>query len=707
MKKLIIRLVLIAILGAGSWAGYTALKKLPAKQSSSFPSAKVRQGDVVVRSFARGELRAVRTATLTAPNLFGTVQVTKLASLGAFARDKDLIAEFDDSELLSRLEEKQLELDQLDEQLKKSQADLAIRDNQDQVELLSTRYSVRRAELEVKRNELLSEIDQKKNKLSLEESQRRLKQLESDIKSRREQAQAELAVLRERKNKAVLEMNREKTRLNQVKVLSPMSGLVAIKQARGSGFFMFGSQLPDIREGDQLQPGMPIAEVLDLSEMEVLARIGELDRANLREGQDVIVTLDALAGKKLHGKIKSMSGTASANIFSSDPAKKFDVVFSIDMQELLRSLGATPDQIAKVIATAEANRKKPIVPSFGAGMFAGGMMMGGGMPGGGMPGGGAPGGFGGAPGGAPGGPMAGGMGGPGGGGPPTMRMGGGAPGGAGGGMMGGMMGGGNMTDEQRTKAREIFQKAFAGKNPMEMSQEDRTKAFAKIQEEMKKAGINVPARGGDRKGGDRKGGDAKGGETKGGEQAAAEGGRRRRGGEGGAEGGRAAGGPGGEGGRRRRGEGGGGPGGPGGPGGGGAPGGFSEKDMAAAKLPPPPEEAGNQLDVLLRPGLLADVEIIVEKISNAINIPAQAIFEKDGKQIVYVRDPNGRFNPRVVKPLKRSESVMIIGEGVKAGEEVAMQDPEAKPSDKKKKSDGPGSGGGGGGAPSMPMGKRG
>ena len=131
---------------------------------------------------------------------------------------------------------------------------------------------------------------------------------------------------------------------------------------------------------------------------------------------------------------------------------------------------------------------------------------------------------------------------------------------------------------------------------------------------------------------------------------------------------------------------------PGAPGAGGRPGGmpmmmasrgqFSEKDLANAQLPPA-VEADNQLDVLLRPGLLADVEIIVEKIPNAINIPAQAVFEKDGKQIVYVRNGN-RWDERPIKPLKRSESTMVISEGVKAGETIAMADPNAKPGDKKK-----------------------
>jgi hypothetical protein len=127
---------------------------------------------------------------------------------------------------------------------------------------------------------------------------------------------------------------------------------------------------------------------------------------------------------------------------------------------------------------------------------------------------------------------------------------------------------------------------------------------------------------------------------------------------------------------------------------------FSQKDLDNAKLPPPPEE-DNQLDVLLRPGLLADVEIIVEKVSNAIHVPVQAVFEKDGKNIVYIKTGNG-FEAREIKPIKRSENVMILASGVKAGDVIAMADPNAKPGDKKK-----GEGKSGGAAATLPGGKGG
>jgi Spy/CpxP family protein refolding chaperone len=380
---------------------------------------------------------------------------------------------------------------------------------------------------------------------------------------------------------------------------------------------------------------MPVADILDLSEMEVLARVGELDRANLKEGQEVFITLDALADKRLKGTIKSMSGTATANIFSSDPAKKFEVVFSIDMEKLLSALGASKDQIARVMAQADANRKRAPAGGGPGGMMAGMMMMAGGGGGG----------FGGGGGGL------------------------GGPGGAGGAASG-------LTDEQRTKMREAMQKALNGRNMQDLTPEERSEVIAKVQEDLKKQGITMPG---------RPGGERKGGQAKGGEQAAS---GERRGGEGRRGGGQP-------------------------PPGAGMPPGmmfgggqqFNEKEMAAAKLPPPPEE-DNQLDVLLRPGLLADVEIIVEKIPDAIHVPAQAVFQRDGKMVVFVKE-SGKFVPREIKLSKRSESTIVVSSGVKPGEEISLADPDAKPGEKGKKEAAPGGGGGGGAVGTMPGGKRG
>ncbi len=661
MKKIIVRFVLLAIVAGGGYYGYWKVKNMPQRQQQVATSV-ARKGDVVIRTYSRGELRAVRSVTLVTPNLFSAVQVTRLAPLGSLAHEKDLIVEFDDSERRAALEEAELEVEQIDEQVKKARADLDTRDNQDKVDLLKARYAVRRSELEVKRNELISAIDARRNVLNLEEAKRRLKQLESDVKSRQEQALAELAVYREKRNKALIDVSREKQRIAQSKVLSPMTGLVSIKQNRSSVMF-FGQTMPDIREGDTLQPGIPVADVLDLSELEVVAKVGELDRANLVEGQDVVVQLDAVPDKKFNGKIKGMSGTASSNVFGGDVAKKFDVIFSLDMKTLLSELGATPEQVKRIMETAEKNAKKA-PPASAAGMGFGG-------PGGAMM-------MGGQPGGAPGGMMAAGGGQAGGpDGPGGQRFGGGPDGAGAGGFQRGAGGGGsamaNMSEADRTKFREAMQKELGGKSMQDLTPEERTKLFEKLRASTP-AGTGAPGAPGAKPVPGAK--PADGANPAAGQQAA--------------EGGR--------GGRR-----GGSPGGPGGPGGFPGMGGFptqdSEADRAKAKLPPAPEEDA-QLEALLRPGLLADVEIIVEKIPNAIHVPVQAVFEKEGKQVVYVK-VGGRFEERRVKLSKRSESAMVISEGVNPGDIVAMADPYAKKADKNDKTK---SGGAGPGMPGMPSG---
>jgi multidrug efflux pump subunit AcrA (membrane-fusion protein) len=87
---------------------------------------------------------------------------------------------------------------------------------------------------------------------------------------------------------------------------------------------------------------------------------------------------------------------------------------------------------------------------------------------------------------------------------------------------------------------------------------------------------------------------------------------------------------------------------------------------------------------LLRPGLLADVEIIVERMPDVLHVPQQAMFKKNGKPLVYVKGADGRFTAREVEVLKQSESVVVLKGGVNPGDVVALADPTA---DKSKKDD--------------------
>jgi hypothetical protein len=87
----------------------------------------------------------------------------------------------------------------------------------------------------------------------------------------------------------------------------------------------------------------------------------------------------------------------------------------------------------------------------------------------------------------------------------------------------------------------------------------------------------------------------------------------------------------------------------------------------------------------LRPGMTANIVITAETLKNSLWIPAQALFESDGRTFVYARTPEGGFATADVKLVRRSESQVVIT-GANEGQQVALARPDQKKDkDKEKK----------------------
>ena len=664
MTKLLIRIAIALASGALVAGGYFIWDQIP-RDELEFAVTEVKRGDLIVKTHLRGELRAVRSLTLTAPNIGTQSQITQLAPTGGLAKRADLIFELDDSERVAALEDSLLSVEQIQENLKKAEAELEIRKSQDEVEIVNANFQVRRAELEVQRNELLAPIDARKNELTLEEARRRKQKLEEDIKNRLQQREAELAVLREQLNKAQLDVDRDRRRIEQSRVLAPLTGLVAVLQNRSGGRGGFGQSLPEIREGDQIPAGMAVAQLLDLSEMELLARVEESERANLREGQEVLIRLDALPHRTVNGTIKRLGNTAAANIFAGEATKKFECIVGIDMRRLLENIGAEQPQIERIMATARQNAsvgygRQSTRQRASAGEGRGGdpQQARAERPGQG--------------GRAAGRPQRQ---------PRAERSGGGQQAAAEGGRQ--RRGGFDpsaMLSRLPEDARQKAEALLKGRGPQELSNEERQQ-FRQIMQ------AAFGGRGG-------RGGGPSGGP--GGGQGGFGGGSRAQGGPSGFGGG--PGGAGGFGGGSRAQAGfGGGPGGAGGlrPQAPSAPSAspaseFSKAERAAATLPSPPQ-AGSDVEVLLRPGLLADAEVIVEHIRDTLYIPYQAVFEEGTQSVVYVLE-DGRLGARRVRLGRRSESQVAVLDGLAEGDKISLYRPDsglAPASKKDKTSSGP------------------
>lgn len=82
----------------------------------------------------------------------------------------------------------------------------------------------------------------------------------------------------------------------------------------------------------------------------------------------------------------------------------------------------------------------------------------------------------------------------------------------------------------------------------------------------------------------------------------------------------------------------------------------------------------NGQDERLLPGLTISCDIIVNELPDVISIPLAALFEQEGTPIVY-RQEGSRFVPQPVKVGEENDTHVIVQEGIKAGEIIALSNP--------------------------------
>jgi multidrug resistance efflux pump len=312
------------LLGGGIAYGVRQLR--PA--ATAIPTTRVQKGTLELDINTPGELHTPHSAMLVAPSVNGTLQIVHLTKTGAQVKAGEVIVEFDPSEQEYNLEQSRSQLAEADQQIIKAKADAAVKAAEDKVGLLKARFDARRAGLEVSRNELVSEIDGKKNLLTLEEARRRVAQLEQDINSRAASNTASIALLEEKRQTALLGMKQARQSIDNMQVKSPIDGLVSIKENMDTGMMFYGMSLPEYREGDLVYPGRFLAEVLDVDQMEVVAKVYESDRSNLNVGQTAEVRLDGKPQEIVPAKVRAIAATASRNDFGPNAIGRFEVSFA-------------------------------------------------------------------------------------------------------------------------------------------------------------------------------------------------------------------------------------------------------------------------------------------------------------------------------------------------------------------------------------------
>ncbi len=85
----------------------------------------------------------------------------------------------------------------------------------------------------------------------------------------------------------------------------------------------------------------------------------------------------------------------------------------------------------------------------------------------------------------------------------------------------------------------------------------------------------------------------------------------------------------------------------------------------------------DQTDARLRPGMTAQVTVLVDKVQNALTLPVQASFQKSGQTVAYVWS-GSKFQERVIEIGRRSGDRLLVVKGLSPDDRVALADPTGK-----------------------------
>ncbi|SDC21476.1 membrane fusion protein, macrolide-specific efflux system [Paenibacillus sp. UNCCL117] len=99
-----------------------------------------------------------------------------------------------------------------------------------------------------------------------------------------------------------------------------------------NGIFLFDA----VKEPKNVKEGERIGKIVDLTQLQLLASVGEYDLFRLAEGMPVEVRVDALKGLKLQGKVERLSKFAKGGSDgSAGGAAQFEVVISLEPNDKL------------------------------------------------------------------------------------------------------------------------------------------------------------------------------------------------------------------------------------------------------------------------------------------------------------------------------------------------------------------------------------
>lgn len=311
--------------------------------------ATVKRGPFRVVVTTSGELRAKKFVQIQGPSNMQQAEAyqTKIASIipeGTVVKEGDVVAELDRSGVAAKMAEVNLALQKAQAQYEQAMLDSTLNLSKAREEMRSMDLALEEKKLAKEQAVYEAPTVKRQAEIDYEKATRALAQAKVDYKTKTEQAQAKM-----REVGADLERQRNRLKLMQdvmqgFSIRAPANGmLIYVKEWNGKKKVA----------GSQVGAWDPtVATLPDLSQMESITYVNEIDVRKIAVGQPVGLSLDSDPSKRLPGKVSGV-----ANVGEQRPnadAKVFEVRVLLEQADTTLRPGMTTSNAVETLVIKDA-----------------------------------------------------------------------------------------------------------------------------------------------------------------------------------------------------------------------------------------------------------------------------------------------------------------------------------------------------------------
>ncbi len=329
VTRLIPAFCLLVIVAVLAWRSLGRLPSLWQAGSASSPDAlaanvkavAVQRGEVSKLLRLDGELRAVRSRTIFA-DMPDEAKITWMPDEGTLVKAGDRLAELDSTAVLAKIKDAEEKLIAAENEILRltAQQEGQLRDFQ--VELSRHWLAFEKAKVEARLPaDVVPRREYQEKQFTLDKARTEYETQQAKIEQKKREFTAELQVKTIEKQKTEGQLAQAKVGLNRMQIKAPTEGMVLYTE--------HWNERRKLQIGDVIWGGLPIVTLPDLTEMEVVAQVNEVDGPKISVGNKARIALDSYPQQTINGTVTDISQTAAKASWQAK-AKVFTVVISLD-----------------------------------------------------------------------------------------------------------------------------------------------------------------------------------------------------------------------------------------------------------------------------------------------------------------------------------------------------------------------------------------